>query len=313
MKNWENLVDQYSSICRTRGLRESTIKHRESELIRFKVWLRKKNKNQKVEDIDLDLIHQYIKARTSFLSKSASLGVYSVLRGMGDFLVEESYWYQNPMRWISGPKVNNTRKIPRNYHRSDLKKIFDESFNGHFRFFRSLYPAIISLFYSTGIRKSELLSLNVEDWDSASSTLKVFGSKSGRDRVVPVPEAGWRCLEAYLIARNNLLLGLNKKENALFVNRKGNRVNGTQILVQFKRIAKRANVEKATIHMFRHSCATGLIEEGVPLPQVQKILGHSCIQTTNRYLSISDPERKKAMARHPINGLLNQIKEDENE
>ena len=245
------------------------------------------------------------------MSKSASLGVYSVLRNMGDYLVEESVWYQNPMRWISGPKINNTRKIPRNYHRSDLKKIFEESFNGHFRYFRLLYPAIISLFYSTGIRKSELLSLNIDDWDSSKSILKVYGSKSGKDRIVPVPEVAWSCLQNYILERNNLILKLGLNQKALFVNRRGSRVNGTQLLVQFKRIAKRANVEKATIHMFRHSCATGLIEEGVPLPQVQKILGHASPQTTNRYLSVSGPERKKAMKRHPITNILNNIKEEE--
>lgn len=313
MKNWEVLVDRYTKNCRTRGLSEATIRHRESELFRFKLWARKKHRNLKVEDIELDHIHQYIKHRTPFLSKSSTFSVYSILRCMGDFLVEESVWIQNPMRWISGPKMDNTRKIPRNYHRSDLKKIFDESFNGQIRYFRLLYPAVISLFYSTGIRKSELLSLNIEHWDSESSTLKVFGKKVGRDRIVPVPEVGWKCLENYLIERNNLLLKLGKEENALFVNKLGKRVNGTQILVQFKRIAKRAGVDKATIHMFRHSCATGLIEEGVPLPQVQQILGHSSISTTNRYLSISSPERKKAMRLHPINNILNQLKEEESE
>jgi site-specific recombinase XerD len=219
-------------------------------------------------------------------------------------------WLQNPLRWITGPKVNNTRKIPKNYHRSDLKNIFDESFNGHYRYFRELYPAIISLFYSTGIRKSELLTLDVKDWDSKSSLLKVYGSKTGRDRIVPVPDVAWKCLEKYLITRNNLVLEKNRDEKALFVNNNGQRVNGTQLLVQFKRIAKRANVPLATIQMFRHSCATGLIEEGIPLPQVQKILGHSSVITTNRYLSISSPERKKAMKLHPINNLLEKIKEN---
>nr|MBC8551553.1 tyrosine-type recombinase/integrase [Candidatus Brocadiales bacterium] len=192
-------------------------------------------------------------------------------------------------------------------------KIFEESFNGSLKYFRSLYPAIISIFYTTGMRKSELLNLNLSDWDRENSTLKVYGSKTGRDRVVPLPEVAWRCLESYLCIRYNLLLKQGKTCDALFVNRNGDRVNGTQILVQFKRIAKRAGVAKATIHMFRHSCASGLIEEGVPLPQVSNILGHSCSVSTFRYLNIADPKRKKAMLKHPINKILTTLKEVENE
>ena len=97
------------------------------------------------------------------------------------------------------------------------------------------------------------------------------------------------------------------------VNRLGNRVNGTTLLVQLRRIAKRAGVERATILMCRHSCASDLIAEGVPLPRVQQILGHACAQTTFRYLSISDPMRKKAMQAHPINSILNGIKEENDE
>ena len=64
MKNWDNLVDRYIEVCRTRGLAESTIKVRESELTRFRIWVRKKDKSRRVEDIDLDLIHHYIKPKS---------------------------------------------------------------------------------------------------------------------------------------------------------------------------------------------------------------------------------------------------------
>lgn len=155
--------------------------------------------------------------------------------------------------------------------------------------------------------------MNLSDWDREKSTLKIFGSKAGKERVAAVSNVGWRCLENYLKWRANLLQELNIENDALFLNRKGDRVNGTQLLVLFKRIAKRAGVNVGTIHMFRSGCASGLIEEGVPLFQVQKVLGHACPQTTMRYLTISDPERIKAMRKHPINTILNILKEQENE
>jgi integrase/recombinase XerC len=313
VKKWDSLVERLSDLDRARGIRESTIKHKEKELYKWGIWLKQRKPKPKLEEINLEIIHDYIKSRTTFISKSSTCGVIGNMRALGDLFVEEGYWQQNPLRWISGPKLSNTRKIPKTYKRSDLKKIFDESFNVQYPYFRALYPAIISVFYSTGIRKGELLSLNLKDWDRDKSTLKIIGAKSNKERIVIVPEVGWRCIENYLKSRANLLQELGIYNDGLFLNRRGSRVNGTQILVQFKRIAKRVNVDKCTIHMFRHSCATGLIEEGVPLFQVQQTLGHASTATTMRYLSISDPERKKAMRKHPINNILQKLKEQEDE
>lgn len=311
MRRWDNLVDGFLKEYSARDVSENSIRSRERELARFKLWLKRKKTNLKIEDISLEILHEYIKSRTTFLSKASTSGVIGSLRCMGDYLVENGLWLQNPLRWVTGPKLNNTRKIPKNYHRSDLQKIFEESFQSYYPHFRALYPAIISLFYSTGIRKSELLNLDIESWNSEEATIKVFASKTRRERVIPVPEVTHKCIESYLIKRNNLLVSRKKNTSALFINRNCERVNGTQLLVQFKRIAKRAGVNKATIHMFRHSCATGLIEEGVPLPQVQRILGHASTISTFRYLEIASPERKKAMNKHPVNEILKGLKEIE--
>lgn len=311
MRRWDNLVDGFLKEYAARDIAQTQIRNRERELAKFGIWLKRRKPTPKIEEITLEIIHEYIKSRTTFLSKASTCGVIGALRVMGDYLVENGLWLQNPLRWVTGPKLNNTRKIPKNYHRSDLQKIFEQSFHTQYPHFRALYPAIISLFYSTGIRKSELLSLNTDCWNSEDATIKVFASKTRRERIIPVPDVTRKCIESYLVKRNNLLIQKKKNSSALFINRNCERVNGTQLLMQFKRIAKRAGVDRATIHMFRHSCATGLIEEGVPLPQVQRILGHASTQSTFRYLEIASPERKKAMNKHPINGILKEMKEVE--
>lgn len=313
MRRWDNLVDGFLKEYAARDISLNQVRNRERELAKFGIWLKRKKPTPKIEDIDLDLIHEYIKSRTTFLSKASTCGVIGALRSIGDYFVENGLWIQNPLRWVTGPKLSNTRKIPKNYHRSDLQKIFEQSFQTQYPHFRALYPAIISLFYSTGIRKSELLNLDIDCWDSEEGTIKVFASKTRRERVIPVPDVTRKCIENYLVKRNNLLLFKKKNTSALFINRNCERVNGTQLLVQFKRIAKRAGVGNATIHMFRHSCATGLIEEGVPLPQVQRILGHASTMSTFRYLEIASPERKKAMNKHPVNEILRSLKETEHE
>ena len=202
MRRWEKLVEEFIAEYAIRGISQTTLQGRERELLKFGYWLRKRKPQPKIEDVSLELIHEYIKSRTTFISKSSTCGVIGTLRLIGDHLVENGYWLQNPLRWISGPKLNNTRKIPKTYHRSDLHKIFEESFHSQAVFFRTLYPAIISLFYSTGIRKSELLSLNTDCWNSEESTVKVFSSKVGKERIIPVPKVTQTCIESYLIKRN---------------------------------------------------------------------------------------------------------------
>jgi len=71
-----------------------------------------------------------------------------------------------------------------------------------------------------------------------------------------------------------------------------------------KRIATRSGSPGVTLHQFRHTCASDLLERGTSLPEVQEILGHRTIQTTVRYLSIADPQRHEAVKRHPINEIL---------
>ncbi|MGE3805750.1 MAG: tyrosine-type recombinase/integrase [Gemmataceae bacterium] len=70
------------------------------------------------------------------------------------------------------------------------------------------------------------------------------------------------------------------------------------------RIARRMKVELAGLHQFRHTCASDLLEAGVRLPEVQRVLGHETITTTVRYLHCSDPQRHEAVSRHPLNDWL---------
>jgi site-specific recombinase XerD len=90
----------------------------------------------------------------------------------------------------------------------------------------------------------------------------------------------------------------------LLVNRDGARLSGASISTGIHRLARRCGVELHSVHQFRHSCASDLLEEGVRLPEVQRILGHQAIATTVRYVHIADPQRREAMARHPINDWL---------
>jgi site-specific recombinase XerD len=168
-----------------------------------------------------------------------------------------------------------------------------------------LWVTVLALLYGTGLRRGELERLDVEAFDRTEATLRIDGRKSGRERCVPVSDLVYRCLESYLPARQNLLERAARLSlSALLVSRRGERLTGQAISNGIHSLAARAGVPLLSVHQFRHSCASDLLEAGVHLADVQRILGHQGIATTVRYTHIADPARRTAMARHPINEFL---------
>jgi site-specific recombinase XerD len=122
---------------------------------------------------------------------------------------------------------------------------------------------------------------------------------------VPVPELTARCLEAYLPQRQLQLERTGSLgESALFVTRRGTRLSAHAVSVAVMRLSRVAGLERLTLHAFRHSCASDLLEAGVHVPEVQRLLGHRVLATTVRYLAIADRQRHAALARHPLNDWL---------
>ena len=172
-------------------------------------------------------------------------------------------------------------------------------------FYRFQWLALLAVLYGTGYRRGEVVRMNLSDWDVEEGILKCDGRKTGWERQVPSAELVARCVESYLPHRVNHLHRLRVfEETALFVNREGERMKPEAVSRAIHRLAERAGVSLSTLHQFRHSCATDLLEAGVRLPEVQKILGHRVISTTLRYTHISDPKRREAIERQPLNYWL---------
>jgi site-specific recombinase XerD len=116
----------------------------------------------------------------------------------------------------------------------------------------------------------------------------------------------WRCIEAYLPHRHNRLEARGLlDERALLINTRGERLNSSGLGTLIGRLSKAAALpNRVTLHQFRHSCASDLLEAGVTMPEVQRVLGHATIQSTVRYAAVADPQRALAMHRHPVNRFL---------
>ena len=172
---------------------------------------------------------------------------------------------------------------------------------------RHLWITVLALLYGTGLRRGELERLDVSSFDRSERALRIDGRKTGRERSVPLPEMVLRCLESYLPLRHNVLeQSATIGEAALLVTRSGARLTAEMISNGVHRIARRAGVSIHGLHQFRHTCASDLLEAGVHIAQVQRILGHSGIATTVRYVHIADPQRREAMRSHPLHDWLAQ-------
>ena len=305
MRRWDGLVDQYIKVCETRGLAEGTIQHRANELGRFGQWLKRRRPKRQLGQVDGDLVVRYISERSAFRARSTVRGVVSDLRGMGEFLVREGVWAQNPLRWIRGPKADHRRRLPKRINNGDLKALWGAAQSRRGEHARYQAVCLLAILYGTGVRRGELERLDVSDWDPDNAILNVDGRKTGKARSIAVSEGVWRCIEAYLPRRQNQLEKSGRlEEQSLLVNRDGKRINGQNILSLMRRLAVSAGVPFVTALQFRHSCASDLLEAGVTLPEVQRILGHASIQSTVRYVDIADPGRAAAMEKHPVNRFL---------
>jgi integrase/recombinase XerD len=284
---------------------------RRRELERWGSWCKRKRPRPVLEDVGSEQILEYIKSRTHFHSKASVAGVMSILRNAGEFLVERGYWRSNPLRWMRGPKLDPRAHLPSRAGKEQMQRIWIEAGKLKSEYQRVLWVTVLAILYGTGIRRGELERLKLKDWDRETGLLKVDGQKTGQERAVPVPEAVWSCLESYLPQRHNMLAKCCKQEQErLLVVQGGTPLRGERVGMMIHTLADRAGVEFMTVHQFRHTCASELIEGGVGLAQVQRILGHSCIQTTFRYIQTSAPERKLAMALHPINEILGVLPEE---
>ena len=305
MRRWDRLVDLYMDEYRARGLSRASVAYTECRLDRWGRWLKKRRPRVSIEHIGVDLITNYIASCASFRSKATVYATLSTMRGFGDYLVNQGLWKINPLRWIRGPKVTPYNRLPKRIDQSHMEAMWREAAGRRGDYSAHLWVTILAILYGTGLRRGELERLDVDAFDRTEGTLRIDGRKTGRERCVPLPDVTLRCIEAYLPQRHNQLEQIGQLyEPALLVSRNGKRLSSFAISNGVHDISRRAQVPIHSIHQFRHSCASDLLEAGVHLAEVQRILGHCVIATTVRYVHIADPQRRAAIELHPINAVL---------
>lgn len=147
--------------------------------------------------------------------------------------------------------------------------------------------AVLELFYSTGMRRTELVRLDVEDLDLKRAVVLIRKGKGGKSRVLPLGEQARYWLERYL-DHARVLLEVSAGERALFLTGYGGRFNPNALGNIVTKIIKEADISQTgSCHLLRHACATHMLENGADVRVIQQLLGHSRLDTTQIYTDVS--------------------------
>jgi integrase/recombinase XerD len=198
------------------------------------------------------------------------------------FLEQEGVIAEDPTLHIDSPRV--TKYLPRAATVNEIERLLaqlDGESAGSLR-----DRAMLELLYATGMRVSELVSLDCGDVNVDDDVVKCRG-KGDKQRQIPFGQKARDALLHYIASGRTQLLG--KRENAaLFLNHHGDRLTRQGFWLIIKSYARQAGIEKITPHTLRHSFATHLLSNGADLRSVQELLGHSSIATTQVYTHVAD-------------------------
>ena len=157
------------------------------------------------------------------------------------------------------------------------------------------------LLFGLGCRVSELIALNLHDFNETEAWIKVVG-KGGKERLIPLTENLQIELKEYIVKVRRKLVKDNT--NSILINDRGKRPSRVDIWRWLSAWSEKAGFEEpVSPHRFRHGCATALLESGADLRSIQMLLGHSSIQTTQIYTSVSTNKLKEEVDKHhPLSG-----------
>ena len=253
---------------------------------------------------------EYDRAMRGFLASLAKRGLgkrsmartLSAIRSFYRYLHRNEVVDANPARAVGAPKLD--KHLPGYLDRAQIDLLFQmaevRAWEGKFVDVRNL--AILELFYSTGMRLSELQGMNRMDLDMISQQAKVRG-KGRKERIVPIGDHAVLALRNYEAKRDELLGALGPKvdRTAVFVGRNGRRIGVRAVQKAVSAFLREIDEDAGlSVHSLRHTFATHLLDAGADLRAVQELLGHASISTTQIYTHTSVERLKRVYeAAHP--------------
>ncbi len=268
-----------------KGLAENTLESYQRDLKKYLGFLKKRG-IKAFNATTKKLIVEYLaEQKDKGLAVSTITRNLASIRSFYQYLLMEQIILENPAGELESPKAE--KKLPTVLSFKDVDLLLSQPQVKENIGMRD--KAMLELLYATGIRVSELVSLNLDNVNLKMGFLKCEG-KGNKERMVPLGSVAIKCLQDYI--QNGRLKLLNQKdERALFLNQHGKRLTRQGFWKILKKYARKTGINaEITPHTLRHSFATHLLENGADLRSVQEMLGHADISTTQIYTQIT---RKK--------------------
>ena len=259
-----------------RHLSPHTISSYKRDLTAFFTFL--KEKHDSGEEVrDHDIRGFVAQERRRDLSARSIQRALSSIRSFFNYLLDEEVVETNPAANISSPK--STQLLPKALDTDLVKRLLDFKPQGDIEI---RDKAMVELLYSSGLRLSELCSLNMDSISVRERSCRVVG-KGNKTRDLPVGEKAIQSLRDWLLVRKNISSDSNE---ALFLNKSGKRISTRSVQLRLERLSKKRGLPMVNPHMLRHSFASHILESSGDLRAVQEMLGHSDIGTTQIYTKL---------------------------
>jgi len=249
----------------------------------------------KVDQLLLSVETAAVRAYLTFLnekeySKATIARKLATLRSFYKFLVRRNQLDSNPVAAVRTPKQD--KKLPMFLEYEDVKRLLDTPPMNNWLGARD--RAILETLYSTGIRVSELVALNMDDIDFLGEVVHIRG-KGKKERIAPISSSALQVIQHYMEYRNKRAQSSrNFDAKVLFVNKHGRRLSTRSVRRKMDKYLKMAGLDPAiSPHTLRHSFATHMLNNGADLRSVQELLGHQSLSTTQVYTHLTTKKLKE--------------------
>lgn len=271
-------------IRQEKGYSENTLAAYRNDLFQFLAYL--EGRVTRWAEVNRGHVLAYImfmKSEQEYASSTVARKV-AAIKSFFHHLVETGRLPDDPTATLDSPRVR--KRLPRAISADEMERLLSEPT-------REQTPkalrdrALLELLYATGLRVTELVSLNVHDVNIASATVRVVRPRDRRERIIPVHERALGPVQEYL-EQGRVQLLKDPEEVALFLNHRGQRLTRQGLWLIVKHYVRETGiVEEVTPHTLRHTFAAHLLDRKADLEYVQQILGHANISTTQVYTQVA--------------------------
>ncbi len=288
-------IDRFlDALWMERGVSENTLAAYRSDLQKYALWL-DKNKCQMITAQESDL-RGYLSSMQGRTARTMARHLSSI-RSLYSYLLREGIMKHDPGARVEAPKIG--RQLPKSLTETEVESLLKAPDTGTPLGLRD--RTMLEILYASGLRVSELISLQTGQVNLRQGVVRVLG-KGSKERLVPLGEESIDWVTRYQDSARKELLGKNISD-ALFLTKRGDAMSRQAFWYLIKRYAVLAGINKTiSPHMLRHAFATHLLNHGADLRVVQMLLGHSDISTTKIYTLIAQERLKNLHAVHHPRG-----------